>query len=306
MSLLRDIQNTAIDPNADVSTLLRKCKVLSVRLSNAEFSHWVDQELSGYKDITSLPDYRIRSVQSKGHFSGPFGSGMRNAAIPLMCIDKRFRPNLEKCYFIQPISTYVDLLRSKEGSFQEPWSPDLVAHVGMNIYEDMNCMQAWKVIPRGLIIALVDAVRNRILNFVLEIESEAPDAGEAPPNKPPLSKERVTQVFNTHIYGNVGNIAKGSQHVTQTATIAISHNDLEALKKYLLSIGLPSNNIDDLESAIKEDTASGETQPRQLGAKVSAWLGSLLLGISQGIVPIIQSVDADLITQAILMYYGLK
>lgn len=79
MSLLRDIQNSAIDPEVDVSTLLRKCKVLSVRLANQEFSNWVDQELSGYKDVSLLPDYRIRNVESKGHFSGPFGSGLRDA-----------------------------------------------------------------------------------------------------------------------------------------------------------------------------------------------------------------------------------
>lgn len=34
MTLFRDIQNSAIDPNVKLSDLLRKCKVLAARLKN--------------------------------------------------------------------------------------------------------------------------------------------------------------------------------------------------------------------------------------------------------------------------------
>ena len=88
MTLLRDIQDAAIDTNSDISFLLRKCKVLAARLGNSEFKNWVDQELNGYKNLESLPDYRFFYGRSKGHFSGPYGSGIKNADIPLSCIDK--------------------------------------------------------------------------------------------------------------------------------------------------------------------------------------------------------------------------
>lgn len=172
MSLLRDIQDAAIDQAIDVTFLLRKCKVLAARLGNEEFNKWVDDELNGYKVIENLPNYRILSVESKGYFSGHAGSGLRNANIPLSCIDKQFRETLKKSYCTQPISVYVDLLKSSKsgGCFQEPWPNDLIAFVGGSIYQYMNCLGAWKVISRGSIVSLVDAVRNRILNFVLQIE----------------------------------------------------------------------------------------------------------------------------------------
>lgn len=69
MSLLRDIQDAAINSDIDISTVLRQCKVLAVRLGNDNFKKWVDQELNGYNKIDDLPDYRILTVQSKGHFS---------------------------------------------------------------------------------------------------------------------------------------------------------------------------------------------------------------------------------------------
>lgn len=308
MSLLRDIQDAAIDPSVDITFLLRKCKVLAARLGNEEFSKWVDDELNGYKKIEDLPDYRVLSVESKGHFSGYAGSGLRNANIPLSCIDNKFRKTLEKSNCAQPISAYVDLLSSPkgDGTFQEPWPNDLVALVGGGIYQYMNCLGAWKVIPRGAIVSLVDAVRNRILNFALQIEAEAPNAGEAPLNKPPLPQERVTQVFHTHIYGNVGNIAKGSQYVTQSATVTVSSGSLDQLKQFLKSIGIKDSAITELEAAIEADDPKEVAKTKTLGERVNGWLGSVFSGIAQGTVTLVENVNANLIAQAILMYYGIQ
>lgn len=164
MSLLREIQNAAIDSNTELAVLLRKCKVLAARLGNPDFKQWVERELSGYDDISALPDYRILTVNSKGHFSGPFQSGIRNADIPLMSIDEKFREHLALSYLGQGVASMENLIKSANGNtLHEPWNPDLVAYVGQNIYQNMNCMQAWKVIPVTGIVAALDAVRNRIL-----------------------------------------------------------------------------------------------------------------------------------------------
>jgi len=305
MSLLRDIQNDVIDTNADISVILRKCKVLAVRLGNEPFEKWVDQELNGYKNKNLLPDYRIVEVYSKGHFSGPFGSGIKNADIPLSCIPKKYRENLRKCYFIEPIGYYINLLKNSKGNnFEEQWSPDLVAYIGESIYQNMNCMSAWKLIPNSSIFSLVEAVRDRILNFVLEIGKEAPDAGEDSPKTQKISPERITQVFNTTIHGNVGNISTASQNVNQTATINVLQNDLNSLKTYLSSVGIPINEIQKLEEAIQEDSAEEVNKNKKLGNKVFAWIKSISLQIKDKAIPILQGVSANLITWAILKYYG--
>ncbi|MFV1977282.1 MAG: hypothetical protein ACC651_16185, partial [Candidatus Scalindua sp.] len=148
MSLLREIQDAAVSSDVELTTLLRKCKVLAARLGNNEFKLWVDNELGGYKNTDELPDYRILHVNSKGHFSGPFNSGLNNADIPLSCIPEKFRDNLSQANMFEPIASLEALVaKSNGGTASVPWNPDLVAHVGQKIYEGMNCMQAWKVIP---------------------------------------------------------------------------------------------------------------------------------------------------------------
>jgi len=210
MSLLREIQDLAIDSRTELPMLLRKCKLLAARLGNSEFKQWVEYELSGYKNKEDLPDYRILNVNSKGHFSGPFGSGINYADIPLSCIPKELRENLKHSYMFQPVAALETLVSgANTGDAQEPWNPDLVAFVGQKIYQNMNCMQAWKVIPTTAVVAALDSIRTRILNFVLEIEAEDPTAGEAPLNSNPVAQERVHHIFNTYITGNVQNVATG-------------------------------------------------------------------------------------------------
>lgn len=306
MPLLRNIQNDVIDANVDISVILRKCKVLAVRLGNEPFENWVNQELNGYKNKKLLPDYRIVQVYSQGNFSGPFGSGLNNADIPFLSIPEKYRENLRKCYFIEPIGYYLNLLRTSKGNnLKEQWPPDLVAYTGRDIYQGMNCMSAWKLIPNSSIFSLVEAVRNRILNFVLEIEKEAPNAGEDFPKDQKISPERVSQVFNTTIYGNVGNISEASQNVNQTATINVLKNDLNSLKTYLSSVGIPISEIKKLEEAIQEDSAEETNKNEKLGNKVFAWIKSISLQIKDNTIPILQGISANLITWAILKYYGL-
>ena len=218
MSLLRQIQDAAVDSSVELPTLLRKCKILAFRLGNEDFKRWIDNELSGYDEKDDLPEYRILNVNSKGHFSGAFGSGLKNADIPLLCVPEDFRESLGHSYLMQPIAAIASLVSSQSsGTIQEAWNPDWVAHFGRNIYERMVCMQAWKVIPASALVAALDTVRTRVLNFVLEIEAQNPAAVEAMIDEKPVPPEKVQQIFNTYITGTVQNLASGSTNVSQHA-----------------------------------------------------------------------------------------
>lgn len=261
MSLLREIQDAAIDSKTDLASLLRKCKVLAARLGSEEFKSWVDSELSGYKNIEDLPEYRILHVTSKGHFSGAFGSGMNNADIPMFCLPEKFRETMSRSNMMEPVASIEALVsKSDGGTAQEPWNPDFVAMVGQKIYQGMNCMQAWKVVPITALIAALDEIRNRILNFVLEIEAQDPDAGEAALNSSPVPPEKVNQIFNTYISGSVQNVATGSHSFKQHAT----NNDTNAelfsqLLEALQSVNQPEITVP-LCSNVEEMRSSQGTQ----------------------------------------------
>ncbi|MGO9646834.1 MAG: hypothetical protein ACLPOO_02150 [Terriglobales bacterium] len=303
MSLLRDIQNAALDSTVHLPDLLRKCKVLAVRLGNEDLKRWVDSELNGYGEDDSLPAYRSFRVESHGDFFGPAGSGLRNAPIPLSCLPEKFVEMLFTHHSREPISAFADLVsKGTSGSFRVPWPADLVAHVGQDIYEYMNCASAWQVIPRGAIVGILDTVRSRILNFALEIEAEAPEAGEAAPGVPPVPQERVNQVFHTQIFGNVGNVAAGSEGFSQSSAVVVVEGDFSSLRTFLTKLGIDSADLSELENSAAKDR---ESLQDGMGPHTGRWLGKMISKASSGALQVGTTVATTLLTKALTQYLGL-
>ena len=88
-----------------------------------------------------------------------------------------------------------------------------------------QCIRAWQEIEKNSLDAVIDTVRNMILDFVLEIEAANPDAGEAPLGTQPVPQEMAQHLVHNY-FGPVGNVAQHDQHVTQTANIGIQPSDL--------------------------------------------------------------------------------
>ncbi len=206
MSILQQIQSDAINSSVPAAMLLRKCRVLAFRLGNQEFENWVMAELNGYSADQQLPAYRSLHVVSKGNFVGMFGRQLHNAPMPLLNLPEKLQKLLEKAELRMPIAELESLVASfSSGNWAGgiPWDTDFVAHSATKFYEDMHCVEAWKILPESQLVAIVDSVRNKVLKFALEIEREAPNAGDFTSPSAPLTPEKVGQIFNTNIYGNV-------------------------------------------------------------------------------------------------------
>jgi hypothetical protein len=80
MSLLREIQ-TALMEAQPIGPILLKLRFLASRLGSNVLEEWVKHESEGYPPEVILPSYRKAPVSYVGSFSGPLGSGIRNAPI---------------------------------------------------------------------------------------------------------------------------------------------------------------------------------------------------------------------------------
>ena len=260
MSLLREIQNDAVNSNVKVSDLLRKCKILAYRLGNDEFKSWVEAELNGYTSEELLPPYRIlNNIGSKGDFLGSFGLSLSNAEMPIYILPDWLQEKYTKAIFMSPIATLESYTIGNKGYLTQSWNSVILAEYGSKMYSDMNCIQAWKVISIASVIGVVDTVKTRILNFVLEIEAINPEAGEAALNSNPIPQDKVSQIFNINISGNVQNLASGNHHsnIQQEVTNTQLPEDFIKL-------------ISDLKQSKIEDELALEVEKRleQLGAVV--------------------------------------
>jgi AbiTii len=227
MSLLREIQAVVASKDGDVTTALRKCKILAARLRSDELARWVDFELDGYPTSQPVPEYRQLSVSCYANFRNMAWSA-QNQPLPRFAVPEEvaeavfspieFRDGITVATAFAETGATIDV-------------PALAVHVTQHrvLYPTMQCTNGWRSVSAPDFQQLISAVKNRILEFSLKIEMENPAAGEAPPNTQPVPPEKLQPLVQNVFYGNVGNIAQSSEHFTQTASIDVSLQDLGKL-----------------------------------------------------------------------------
>jgi hypothetical protein len=164
-------------------------------------------------------------------------------------------------------------------------------------------MRMWNEVPVSVVSGILDQVRNRALNFVLEIEAENPAAGQSGPtgkhDEPPVALSRADQIFQTVILG--GQVAIGPN---ASVEVAVDPGDRQSLMRYLEGLGIDASDRAELAAALDEDEVerTGESGP---GKRVSAWIGRMGLKLAASSGRISEGAVAGLIAAAVARYFGI-
>lgn len=305
MSLLAEIREAAVDGNSDLESLLRKCRVLAARLKHQELANWVNRELDGYSEDGPVPPYRECHGNCYGHLFG-FARTLQNCPIPETNFPEQIRDRCTNIKFYKGVAALRSMLQEipqgQHGTFEFAVPPELYKLIKpKNVAGDFVLAQAWISINRDRVAAILSTIRNKILNFALEIEQEYPDAGEAAPGVVKAPKEFVNQVFHNNFYGPVANVASG-QEIQQTSTITIQQGGFRTLAAFLEGQGVEKADIKDLEVAIEEDP---KPTGRKFGTRVAAWMGKMVSKAATGAWKVGTDVAAKVLTKALEQHYGL-
>jgi hypothetical protein len=308
MSLLREIQDAAVDNAIPIGTLLRKCAVLAARVGNEELRQWTSCELNGYLNDAKLPDYRMVVAPAVGNLAGPFNSGWKGISIPPFLLPESARDYARLVYLRQPVSELEALAAVDEtrGELTCPWPATLLAHMQTDEAQaKLNghvLYAAWQTLSRARVLGIVDTIRNKVLEFSLRLEKEAPSAGESNGTDGEVSNA-VSHLYQTVIYGNVvGNVATGGT-ISQSATsVVVPQGNTEELRRILTEWGVPEADITELEVALTDDPPA-----KSLGEKpkTAAWLSKVFLKTISGSLQLAGGVSVNLIAQIIGQFLGL-
>jgi len=302
MTLLEDIQKSAVDAKSDLGTLLRKCKLLAARLGSQPLEEWLIWESNGYPDDVPVPDYRVWPLEIRGHFAGAFGSELRNVTIPYACLPETAREHYENYQCRQSIATIEAILSKAVDGTVYLGTADLVVSLGQKVYQGMTCIHAKANFGTSALVELLNSVRNRILDFALAIWKEAPNAGEIG-NGPTTNLEstRVTQIFNTIVYGGSANLVGTSN--ASTITFNIGTKDFPSLERILIENGVSRDDIAALQSAM--DSEPAPLTKDKFGPRVSTWIAKMMGKAAEGSWNISLAAAGNLLAKAIAKYYGL-
>ena len=301
MNLLEDIQKDAIDASSDLGSLLRKCKVLAARLNSEEFQDWLIWESNGYPEDVPVPEYRIWSLEIKGHFAGLFGSALNNAPIPTIVLPKTVQDSYNAYEYRTSIGASESALKKYKKGMIQISTGDLALALGTSVYENMNCLQCWAEFSTVNLDEMFNTVRERVLDFSLAVWKEYPNAGEVKSdNSESISPDKINQIFNTTVHG--GNINLTGTANNSPITFNITSNDFDAVRRVLENNGISEEDLAELQNALSSDKPP--QSPGQFGPKVSSWIAGMMQKASEGSWSIALATGANLLSNALSKYYG--
>ena len=174
--------------------------MLAARLGNKPLDDWLVWEANGYPVDVEVPDYRNFPVQYRADFSGIGMSRVPNFPVSIQAFPAEVRHSMGRMKFRDSVSgaqRLLDGVSDGDGLFHVSLTDSaLLIEDAMPLHK---CTDVRAIIAPGLVSVVLNTVRERVLDFALELEKLDPKAGEVAGSAPPPAE--VQQVVQATIYG---------------------------------------------------------------------------------------------------------
>lgn len=301
MSILHDIQqSTACDQN-NIAPVLLKLRLLAARLNSKELENWIKFESEGYPDNVDVPNYRQTPISFVANFSGPAGSGIKNAPIPIYLIEKIAGQRWTTYRFGKSISEIEYLISKLKDSVYIDAS-NLILLLQGKFFPHYTCMSVSGAFPTSFLVGIQNFVRSRILEFTIQLEKSIPSISsitfsQKNEQNNPNQNKQITQIFNQTIYGDTSINTGDNIQVS-----VIIKGDKPSLIKYFFSNKIPEDDAKALTDIIVSEKPKSKENP--FGKKLKKWIEENLIKKSK-LWKIASSTLLKILEKAISGYYGL-
>ena len=231
--LVLEIQRDALDKDVPVTTLLRKVRLAAAKLQLTTVEEWVGHELNGYSG--ELPPYRKTrgrpTVWNPFHGWQPLGG---DPAILEIASEVQISESLA--------SIEVALkAKSNGGSLHMPYTPGQLGALSNMV--GRNVARAGVDFSAGTLAHIVDAVRNLVLDWAIELEKKGV-VGEGMTFSPDEKKIAATDPVAFHI-GTITNFTGILGAGNSAGDITNSPLNIEQVKNLISQVKSYSTTLQD-------------------------------------------------------------
>jgi hypothetical protein len=294
--LVEQLQEEALDSTKSITDLLRKALVVAKKLGIKDFEDWINAELNGYSGTNeNIPEYRKVAGEIKAY--NPYN----NFHMPIVIQDAKTSSILQCRYLKFPISVLQGFIDDKTNN-----TDTLLLSFNRKVEEFLCNGDDWTLpklhISVKAFIAIVDNVRNMVLQWALKLEQEGiTGEGMSFSEKEKEKAQANPNITIQNFQGILGDVS--GSNVSQDLKMSIQTNDLKSLSEFLETKGVSAQDIAELEKAIKDDPQPISSD--RFGDKVSDWIGKMITKTATGAWNISVQVAGAVLTKAISKYYGL-
>ena len=306
MALLHQIQEAVVQEGVDIGSVLLKLRLLAAKLGSDVLEEWVRHESEGYPKDAEVPPYRVVGASYTGTFFGPFNAQISNAPIPTYLIKKYAGDSWVRIEIRESVAAVAAMVKSTEnGGHLGIDASNLMLLLQGKIYEGYACNSIDASISTTSLGEVIQAVRSRVLELTIELEKSIPAAALVtfgPSEEAAENPDKVQQISQQIIYGNVTNAVAGSPQATVSATVV--QGDATSVENFLSQAGIPEQDAKDLAGILASEDPDSPDEP--FGAKARAWIAENIKKAAGDTWKVGIAAATAVITQAALGFYGLK
>jgi hypothetical protein len=315
--ILQDVINDLIDTDKSLTGPLMKLNYFARLTDNKPLLQFTQNELNGYKgEDGDIPDYRkslsklIVSTQAHVH--------RHDVELPITMLDKPFQEALKYIAIREGIGTIEKMTIDFTGSsgnkeIGRPVPMEMLQYIQPSVRQLYKTDARIDVIGAKLtcngyvIISILSNVRERLLNFVMEIAKEfSYDISIDSFNK---QQEKNNQIIihqmNTTINNKGdGNVINTGDNATVHANISISKGDIQSLKDQLLKYGIEEADAQELTEIVQSEQPS--VGNNTLGEKSNNWILKIIGKSLSGVGKIAVGISSNILATLIKQYYGMN
>ena len=273
------IENIA-DSKMEAGDILRNTKILAFNIDNASFKLWVDKESNGYNDKDILPAYRIIKTVLYGKIEQIKGFGnsllYERFLLPASHLSSQEYDLINTWRCINSVGEVQSMIdNAGDNNLATPCPLSVIPLVKRVLSPNVNVNQVWRELQKYDLVNVIESVKNRLLDFLLELDKEMKlDANFIPSN----NDMKTQMIFNNTINAGIANFGSNSINEIQDCNIAVNACSREVLDELIdivkaIEKDKDSNNEDikELLSDIKEEIKGGKKK-----SKLKAFVQALL------------------------------
>lgn len=170
--IIKDLANS----NCDLSTALKRAKVLINLLGDEQILKWINCEIEGYKEEDEIPEYRKFSGDFRGtYIVGTMGQHVKysNVSIPLGKMPKEERSALLTASMRQGIPTLEQMLKDPSTKFAKNVPADIYRAIEQFVNNPLFLIVSGDVIyDKMQVMDIIPHVENTLLDMLLLLEKE--------------------------------------------------------------------------------------------------------------------------------------
>lgn len=259
MSIVLQLQSECLDKDKDLQSLLRKALLISSKLKLVDFKEWISNELKGYKENITIPEYRV--VHQKLKFFNPY-RGWISAQLTLELEELIGTVSLP-----QSVTELEHLLLNDDETLSISPSASQASALSDTFRTDF---EAAFFLSKTSVHGIVETVRSLLLEWTLKLEEDG-IVGDENMIFTTEEKQSAQNINIQQFSGILGDITSTGNVSTGNCTSNTYNQQLinEEVDKLI-------EKIETLDIENKEDTIINLNAIKEDKIELTKFLGSLL------------------------------